>query len=277
MRAGPAIAGLAALFVSAATPLAAQDVTKPRGSGRGCIHTEGPPGSSVARSAQRPVALAWFAGRSTAYDHGVLGDSVEATALYVGIVPPGEGKAAFCDSVSAGPDRVFEDISPRLADLDGDGRNEVIVVASHARYGARLEIYGYPAPGRDFTLLAHTPYIGQAHRWLAPVGAADLNGDGTMEIAYIDRPHLAKTLRIWRYDEGALVPVAEQAGFTNHKIGWDFIPGGIRECGSRAEMIVASGDWSRVMGVGLTQGRVIARDLGPYTGPDSMSAAQSCR
>ena len=38
---------------------------------------------------------------------------------------------------------------------------------------------------------------------LAPLGAADLDGDGKIELAYIDRPHLAKILRIWRFDDGA--------------------------------------------------------------------------
>jgi hypothetical protein len=46
--------------------------------------------------------------------------------------------------------------------------------------------------------LASTPWIGQRFRWLAPVAAADLDGDGAMELAYVDRPHLARTLRVWR-------------------------------------------------------------------------------
>jgi hypothetical protein len=53
-------------------------------------------------------------------------------------------------------------------------------------------------PWPDVRLLAATPHIGSANRWLAPIGAADLDGDGRVEIAYVDRPHLARTLRIWR-------------------------------------------------------------------------------
>ena len=38
--------------------------------------------------------------------------------------------------------RVFEDRLPRLADLDGDGRDEIIVVESDAIRGAALVVLG---------------------------------------------------------------------------------------------------------------------------------------
>ena len=99
---------------------------------------------------------------------------------------------------------------------------------------------------------------------------------GGVELAYIDRPHLAKTLRIWRFERGSLSPVADEEGLTNHRIGWDFIIGGLRECGA-PEMVLASGDWRRVVAARLEQGRITTRDLGPYNGPDSVEAARACR
>jgi hypothetical protein len=42
---------------------------------------------------------------------------------------------------------VFEDLAPRLADLDGDGKAEIIVVQSHRDLGARLAVYGLTPDG----------------------------------------------------------------------------------------------------------------------------------
>src|SRR5690606_33675671 len=121
--------------------------------------------------------------------------------------------------------RVFEDIEPRLADLDGDGAPEAIVVETDLDRGARLAVYD--AGG----LVAATPFIGRRHRWLAPVGAADLDGDGRVEIAYVETPHLGKTLKIVRLVGDDLQPVAEAPGLTNHRIGDPFIQGRIATCG----------------------------------------------
>lgn len=229
--------------------------------------------SETITSENGPVVATRYFGATTDYAHGVLGDTIEARGL---LVRYDNGDRVICDTVEAGPDRVFEDTAPRLVDLNSDGVHEVIAVASHADNGARLEVYGYPALGQNFQLLAHTPYIGRSNRWLAPVAAADLDGDGRMEIAYIDRPHLAKTLRVWRYESGRLTEVAVQQGFSNHKIGWPFIAGGLRDCGKGPRMILATGNWSRIVAVELNDGTVKTRNLGPFNGPESLDQAMVC-
>lgn len=254
-------------------PALGQILDKPRADQNGCARPAPPPGSDTAVSHQGPVVAARYFGATQDYPHGVLGDRTEATGL---LVHYRDASFDFCDVVQAGPDRVFEDTSPRLVDLDGDGLNEVIVVASHMDHGARLEVYGYPAPNTGLGLIAATPYIGTRFRWLAPIGAADLDGDGAMEIAYIDRPHLAKTLRIWRFANGQLTQIASAPGFTNHKIGWAYIAGGIRDCGAGPEMILASGDWREIMAVRLTETQITAQVIAPYEGGASLVAAQSC-
>lgn len=266
--------GLILCVIFAAAPALSQILDPARTAEEGCDRPAPPPFSETVTSTQSPVLAARYTGATTDYAHGVLGDAVEASGL---LVRYDDGTHRFCDVVSAGPDRVFEDTAPRLADLDGDGVNEVIAVASHARQGARLEIYGYSGVGKPLHLLAHTPYIGTRFRWLAPLGAADLDGDGQTEIAYVDRPHLAKTLRIWRYREGRLVEVVAQPGFSNHKIGWPFIAGGLRDCGEGTEMILATGDWSRIVAARLQHDIVITRDLGAYGGPQSLQTALSCK
>lgn len=214
---------------------------------------------------------AWFSGPTDIYDHGILGDAIEPSLLTV--TGPGLPDAG-CATIAAGAGHVFEDTAPRLVDLTGDGILDIIVVRSSVTQGAQLAVYGLR--DSDVGLIAATPYIGQKNRWLAPVGVADLDGDGAMEVAYIDRPHLAKTLVILRWQDGALVKVAAAAGLTNHRIGEPDIGGGIRDCGQGPEMVLAAADWSRTLGVRLVGAEVRARDLGPYTGRESFAAALAC-
>ena len=137
--------------------------------------------------------------------------------------------------------------------------------------GARLAIYD------ENGMRAATPFIGRPHRWLAPLGVADLDGDGRVEIAYVDRPHLAKVLRIWRYEGGRLRHLADVPGLTNHRIGWDRIPGGIRDCGRGPEMITADGGWRRVIATTWDGRRAAKRDLGAYAGEQSLARAMACK
>ncbi len=162
---------------------------------------------------------------------------------------------------------VFEDIAPRLADVDGDGAPEVVAVEAHLDKGARLAIHG--TGGR----VAATPFIGRAHRWLAPAGIADLDGDGRVEIAYVDRPHLARILRIWRLEGGRLRQVATHQGVTNHRIGEERISGGVRDCGKRPELVLASADWQRLVALRLAGGRIVAREIAPPGPAGSIPAA----
>lgn len=170
---------------------------------------------------------------------------------------------------------VFEDLAPRLWDVTGDGAPEVVVVETDPRRGAQLAVYGLTDGG--IGKIAATPHIGQPNRWLAPVAAADLDGDGRIEIAYVDRPHLAKTLRVWRYVEGQLVEIASARSLTNHRIGEAVIHGGLRRCGEVPELITANADWSRVMASRLTGTRIEIRNIGPLSNPRDIADALACR
>lgn len=221
----------------------------------------------------REILSARYDAPTTRYAHGVLGDAVEwgALVLKVDTCPACALLKAKTIRITLPDTRVFEDLEPRLVDVDNDGRPEVIVVESDVRLGAALAVYD------ESGKIAQTPHIGRTNRWLAPLGAADLDGDGKIELAYIDRPHLAKTLRIWRFDGGKLVHLADKPGLTNHKIGEDFISGGIRDCGSGPEIVTASGDWARVMVTTYRGGKVASRDAGPFKGSKSLSDAVACK
>ncbi|WP_323785148.1 VCBS repeat-containing protein [Thalassovita sp.] len=199
------------------------------------------------------------------YAHGVFGDTLEWAGLQIRL---SDGRRV---RVTLPSDQVFEDQAPRLIDVDLDGDVEIVVVQTDIARGASLAIYD------ENGLIAATPPIGQTHRWLAPLGGADLDGDGRVELAYIDRPHLARTLRVWRFEAGALTDVASLTGLTNHRFGQARISGGIRDCGTGPEIITADADWRDVMAVRLTQGRLVARPLGRFDGPDSFARALDCQ
>ena len=110
--------------------------------------------------------------------------------------------------------------------------------------------------------------------------SADLDGDGLIEIAWVDRPHLARSLQVWRVrpladGSARLDPVADLSGLTNHKIGWDHIDGGLRDCGQGPELVLADAEWRRVMAVTLGPEGLSARALGAYA-PGALAAALAC-
>lgn len=209
------------------------------------------------------IARARYADPTPRYDHGILGDAIEHGTLELVLTDGRTLRFVLPESF------VFEDTAPRLADLDGDGAPEVVVVETDIARGARLAIYD--EGGR----ITATPAIGRTHRWLAPIGISDLDGDGRTEIAYIDRPHLARLLMVWRLIDGRLVKVAQTGGLTNHRIGESYITGGIADCDGPA-MITVNADWSRVIATRFQGGRLTSKDLRPYTGKASADPARGC-
>ncbi len=157
------------------------------------------------------VAAAWLIEPTRRYDHGVLGDAIEAGGLRVRL----RGGAEF--DVRLPADSVFEDLRPRVVDLDGDGRDEILVVRSYLEAGAALAVYGV----RDGKLvqLAQTDPIGSAYRWLNPAGVGDFDGDGGLEIAYVETPHIGGILHVLSFRDGRLRREGRRHGFSNHAMG----------------------------------------------------------
>tara|TARA_R110002051_G_scaffold50724_3_gene97903 strand:+ start:15909 stop:16637 length:729 start_codon:yes stop_codon:yes gene_type:complete len=226
-----------------------------------------------AASAEK-IVDADYTNPTTRYPHGVLGDTIEHAGLRVTLSNGAEREVLWSERV------VFEDTAPRLVDLDGDTAPEVITVESHELAGARLAIWGLNEDS-DLVSKANIEFFGIPNRWLAVAGAADMDGDGFVEIAYVDRPHLAKILTILRYipqadGTGQLEPVATLPGLSNHRIGETDIGGGLRQCGGVVEVITANADWTRIMATRLKDGVLTARDIGPHVDRSSFSKALAC-
>ncbi len=172
---------------------------------------DGLPDGEVASGSGRGLVRAWFAEPTRRYGHGVLGDAVEAGAL---IAESASGdRHVFRLPESA----VFEDITPRLADLDNDGRAEVVAIRAFRDAGGSLGVYGLQ--GGKLREIARTAPIGRANRWLNVAGIADFDGDGTRDVAIVVTPHIGGTLEFWSLRKNRLVKLASQFGFSNHAIG----------------------------------------------------------
>ncbi len=157
------------------------------------------------------LRAAWYGAPTRRYGHAVLGDGVEAGALVV------RTKSGRLRSLVLDKTQVFEDRYPRLADLDGDGRIEVITIRSSLTEGASVAVYGLV--GGALRQLAATPFIGRANRWLNIAGVADFAGMGGKQIAFVETPHIGGTLYLVALKDGRLVRIARLGGFSNHVIG----------------------------------------------------------
>ncbi len=156
------------------------------------------------------IRAAWYVGPTRRYGHAILGDAIEASALRVEI----DGDVQLTHDLPQ--NMVFEDRTPRIADLDGDGRNEVITIRSSLSEGGGVAVYGV-REGRLVEVAANE-FIGLSNRWLNIAALADVTGDGRKEIAYVRTPHIGGMLRLFRFDDG-LSLISEINGFSNHAIG----------------------------------------------------------
>lgn len=213
---------------------------------------------------------------TTRYDHDVLGGIPHFTDLSLTAMACGACRHGSETAQIRLPDAlVFEDFALRLWDVTGDARAEVVVVESHLTRGARLAVWTYDAQSGgtgNLRRLATTPHIGQPQRWLAVAGHGDFDGDGQIEIAYVDRPHLKRELVFVRVDGDQLREIARLPNLTNHGIGETAVQSGTRNCGQGAEIILQSADRHRLIAATPTQ----TTDLGPYS-PQALTAALSCR
>ncbi len=153
---------------------------------------------------------AQYAMPTSKYSHGVLGDQIEAEKLVV------VRDSTFYELVLA-ENFVFEDIRPRLYDVDGDGDMEIITIRTDLTNGAGIAIYKIQdGEIREYSSIRE---IGKSNRWLNIVAIDDLDNDGIVEIVWIETPHIGGVLKIARISNGVLDVISEEAGYSNHGLG----------------------------------------------------------
>jgi hypothetical protein len=153
------------------------------------------------------VARAWLAEPTQRYQHGILGDAIEAGSL---IIMRRDGTSS---TLRLGADAVFEDIEPRIVTIGGT--EKIVVVKSYLTRGSAVAVVD---PG-SASIVAETRPVGHAHAWVSPAGIVDFDGDGAVDIALVRQPHVVGVLELWSWQRGRLTKSAEIADVSNHFIG----------------------------------------------------------
>lgn len=175
---------------------------------------------------RRDIAWVWLGTPTSRYPHKALGSVVHAATLHV---VSSDSAAPKQEVVYTLPfHRVFEDLTVRLADLDGDGRDEMIVIESDALRGSSIVVLGLRAqPAKSgnkasaalaITELARTAPTGGTFYWLNPVGVADFDGDGMLDIASVTTPHVGGVLTLYHYRAPRIEPFAKTMDVSNHRM-----------------------------------------------------------
>lgn len=168
------------------------------------------PAGVSAKASSGDIVEATLIGKTTRYKHFVLAAEYEAAGIRVRTA---SGQTL---ELMLPEDSVFEDRQPRIADLDGDGRNEVVVVRSRQSTGSAVSVLGL----RDGALkvVAESTPNGAPNRWLNPSSIGNFLGDGKAQIALVRMPHVVGRLEFWSFDGKALALRGQLGGFSNHRI-----------------------------------------------------------
>lgn len=212
-------------------------------------------------SGRASIGAAFLAAPTRRYRHGVLGDDIEAGAVAaypLGAAAPRDVRSA--PFVFALPDdSVFEDLVPRVADLDGDGRDEIVLVRSYLARGAALAVLGV-RDGR-LAIIAESPAFGRPNRWLDVAGIGDFLGRGRAkpQIAVVETPHIGGVLVVYEYAGGRLVERLRRPGYATHAIGSPVIGMAAVVAGDGADELVVPTQDRRTL-VALTMAGGVARE-----------------
>ena len=167
------------------------------------------PEREIIRSLDNRV-YAQYAMPTEKYSHGILGDKIEAEQLVVAV------DGVFYE-LTLPSEFVFEDISPRLYDVDGDTELEFVTIRTNLSQGASIAIY--KIIDEQLVEYAYVPEIGTTYRWLNIVAIDDLDNDGIVELVWIQTPHIGGILKAAKIKAGTLKVLAEKAQYSNHAIG----------------------------------------------------------
>jgi len=143
------------------------------------------------------------------YDHGVLGDNIEATRV---LWLERHGLDVLRE-LSLPTPHVFEDIAPRPVVLPGAQPGRGLLTVRSGPDGGQLALMtADPARPRGLRLAALGDTVGGFHRWLAPTT------DGR-HLAAVHTPHIGGVLHVYQPDGERLTRRRLQGDVSTHRIG----------------------------------------------------------
>lgn len=145
------------------------------------------------------------------YDHGVLGDGIEATSI---ILVEARPEVRVLSTISISGLKVIEGLAPIWVDWDNNGKREIIVTLSDFDQGAQIVLFS--EEGEE---LAAGPAIGKGYRWRHQIAVAPFGPEGEMELADVLTPHLGGIVEFYQWDDNELKIVAQVPGYTSHILG----------------------------------------------------------
>ncbi len=185
---------------------------------------------------------------TTDYAHGVLGNTVEASAITI-IDTTGDTPEIYNVIDRLGMS-VIEGTSPMWADINLDGEDEIIVTLANAQEGARIVAFS-----PEGSIIAESDPIGQGNRWRHQLAVAPF--DGEPQLVDVLTPHLGRTVEFFTFDDGKLVVTESLSGYTSHQIGspnldtavaGDFNGDGI------IELLLPNAGFNQLAGIVINQG-----------------------
>ena len=145
------------------------------------------------------------------YDHGVLGDNLEAASITLIETLP---EPLINSRITLNDNEVIEGIAPIWADLTGDGRREIIVTVSNLDLGAGIAVFN-----ESGDRIAEGPKFGRPYRWRHQIAVDNLGPHGETELVVVRTPHIGGTVEYYQLHDGELAIAAEFAGITSHTNG----------------------------------------------------------
>jgi hypothetical protein len=165
------------------------------------------------------VAWAWLGSPTLRYPHRALGSPTHAASVHA-VVKARTG-AWQAVELRLPVHRVYEDRMVRIVDIDRDGSEELLLIEADAIRGAALVVLGvdHEAGAPRLVERARSAFAGTPFRWLNPVGVADFDADGKLDLAMVRTPHIGGELQLLHYRPPSLVVYARALDVSNHRMG----------------------------------------------------------
>lgn len=188
--------------------------------------------------------VALLAGATDRYEHGALGDGIEAGRLVVldttGPQLRVTGGVEFRETVAEG-------VAPLVA-----GEAPTIHVTESDREGGARQV----AYATDGSRLAAGSPVGRGFRWRHQLCLAPFAPDGVPELAVVRTPHIGGTAEFYRREGSELVVAATESGVSSHALGSRVLDGGFAgdvDADGRPELVVTDDARTSLVAISRTE------------------------